>query len=73
VRFADLLLRHGADVKAKASLRKQLHPGYYADTLHEYRDVTAVQWGRHFHDQRFVNPAAIVAIERAGGESTHAD
>lgn len=67
-RFTNLLLRHGADIHARASLRKQLHPGYYPDTLHEYREVSPVEWGRQFHDQRFVNKAAIAAIELAGGE-----
>src|SRR5262245_53224724 len=38
----ELLLERGADPNARASLRKQLHPGYGEEekTMHEYRDVT---------------------------------
>ena len=43
--FTELLLARGADPNARASLRKQLHPGYGQDTLHEYRDVTPLGWG----------------------------
>lgn len=59
--MAELLLRHGADREVRASLRKQLHPGYdnTDHALHEYRDVTPVEWGERFHDQRFVNRAAL--------------
>jgi len=38
--FTELLLEHGADPNARASLRKQLHPGYapkYDINVHEYR------------------------------------
>ena len=47
--FTELLLARGADPNARASLRKQLHPGYGPDTLHEYRDVTPLAWGERFH------------------------
>jgi ankyrin repeat protein len=33
--FTQLLLDHGADPNARASLRKQLHPGYGEETMHE--------------------------------------
>jgi hypothetical protein len=65
--FTTLLLDHGADPNARASLRKQLHPGYGEQTLHEYRDVTPLAWGERFHDQRFVSRAAMHAIEKRGG------
>jgi hypothetical protein len=67
--FTELLLEHGADPSARASLRKQLHPGYGEDTLHEYRDVTPLSWGRRFHRQVFVSePALRLIADRGGGE-----
>jgi len=52
--FARLLLDHGADPKARASLRKRLR---FVDdeTMHEYRDVTPLTWGERFHDQDWVS------------------
>jgi hypothetical protein len=61
-----LLLKHGADVRVRASLRKRLR--FVADeTLHEIRDVTALGWGRRFQDQDWVNPKAMRVIAEAGG------
>jgi hypothetical protein len=65
--FAELLLEHGADPNARASLRKQLHPGYGEDTLHEYRDVTPLSWGARFHNQIFVSKPAMRLIAARGG------
>ena len=66
--FAELLLQHGADPNIRASLRKKLHPGYDAnDTLREYRDVTALSWGRRFHFKLLVSEPALKLIEAAGG------
>jgi hypothetical protein len=65
--FAELLLDRGADPNARASLRKQLHPGYGPDTLHEYRDVTPLAWGRRFHRPVFVSQQAVRLIEARGG------
>jgi hypothetical protein len=65
--FTALLLSHGADPNARASLRKQLHPGYGPDTLREYRDVTPLSWGRRFHGQIFVSAEALRLVEAAGG------
>src|SRR5262249_15863175 len=41
---------HGADPNARASLRKRLR---FVDdeTMHEYRDVTPLAWGKRFHDR----------------------
>lgn len=65
--FTKLLLDHGADVTIRASLRKQLHPGYAPryDTVntYEYRDVTALEWGRQFHAKVFVSEPAMQLIE----------
>jgi hypothetical protein len=60
--FTELLLEHGADPNARASLHKQLHPGYGPDTMHEYRNVTPVEWGERFHRKIFVNEPAISLI-----------
>lgn len=66
--FTRLLLDHGADPNARASLRKELHPGYEIPGLHEYRSVTPVSWGQQFHFQKLVNQEAIRMIAEAGGE-----
>jgi ankyrin repeat protein len=65
--FTALLLAHGADPNARASLRKQLHPGYGPDTLHEYRDVTPRAWAERFHNPIFVNREALRLVTAAGG------
>ena len=68
--FTELLLNHGADPNVRASLRKQLHPGYGAEeTLHEYRDVTPLSWGERFHNKLFVNDAALRLIAERGGRT----
>lgn len=68
--FAELLLNHGADPNVRASLRKQLHPGYGAEErLHEYRDVTPLSWGERFHNKLFVNDAAVRLIAERGGRA----
>jgi ankyrin repeat protein len=65
--FTQLLLDHGADPNVRASLRKQLNPGYGPDTMHEYRDVTALSWGERFHRKIFVSaPAMRLIVERGG-------
>jgi hypothetical protein len=64
--FARLLLDHGADPNARASLRKRLR--FVEDeTMHEYRDVTPLTWGERFHDQAWVNRAAMGLIAERGG------
>lgn len=69
--FTLLLLDHGADPNLRASLRKQLHPGYgpkYDVTkTYEYRDVTALSWGRQFQAKVFVSEPAMKLIEERGG------
>jgi hypothetical protein len=64
-----LLLDRGADPNARASLRKQLHPGYGEDTLHEYRDVTPLSWGQLFHQKIFVSEPAMRLIAERGGHA----
>ena len=69
--FAQLLLDQGADPSVRASLRKQLHPGYGprydVDTMHEYRDITPLSWGKRFHARVFVSEPAMRLIAERGG------
>jgi hypothetical protein len=65
--FTRLLLDYAADVNVRASLRKELHPGYEIPGMYEYRDVTPVSWGDRFHFKKLVNEAAVKMIREAGG------
>lgn len=65
--FALLLLDRGADPNVRASLRKQLHPGYGTDILREYRDVTPLSWGERFVHKKFVSEPAMRCIAGRGG------
>ena len=65
--MTELLLDRGADPNVRASLRKQLHPGYGPDTLHEYPDVSPLSWGERFHNQIFVSRPAMRVIAERGG------
>jgi len=64
-----LLLERGADPNVRASLRKQLHPGYGADILREYRDVTPLSWGERFVHKKFVSEPAMRLIAAHGGHA----
>lgn len=65
-RLTELLLSHGANVNARASIRKQFR--FVEDeTLHEYRNVTPRSLGETFHDQDWVNKPALQLIVEAGG------
>src|SRR5687767_11117307 len=66
--FTELLLDHGADPNVRASLRKQIHPGYGHDTPREYRDVTPLSWGQRFHFRMLVSEPAMRVIAERGGE-----
>ena len=70
--FAELLLAQGADPNARASLRKQLHPGYAprydVETRYEYRNITPLSWGKQFHAKEFVSEAAMKLIAGRGGK-----
>ena len=67
--FTELLLDRGADPNVRASLRKQLHPGYGADVLREYRDVTPLAWGERFVHKKFVSEPAMQRIAAHGGRA----
>ncbi|RMD88832.1 MAG: ankyrin repeat domain-containing protein, partial [Alphaproteobacteria bacterium] len=62
-----LLLDHGANPNAVASIRKGIR---FTDDerVHEYRDVTPVTYGRAFHLRGWVNEAALAEIAARGGE-----
>ncbi|MGH7720545.1 MAG: ankyrin repeat domain-containing protein [Gemmatimonadaceae bacterium] len=63
--FARLLLDHGADPNARASLRKRIR---FAEdeSAHEYRDVTPLAWGERFHDRRWVSEPVMRIIADRG-------
>jgi hypothetical protein len=69
--FTELLLQHGANPNARASLRKRLHPGYApkfdTERMYEYRDVTPIGWGQRFHAKVFVSKPAMKLIAERGG------
>jgi hypothetical protein len=66
--FARLLLDHGADPNVRASLRKQLR--FVEDeSMHEYRDVTPLEWGERFHDRQFVSKPSMRLIAKRGGKA----
>lgn len=62
-----LLLERGADPNVRASIWKELHPGYGIPGRRDYRDVTPLAWGRRFHMPVFVSGTALKLIEEAGG------
>lgn len=57
-----LLLQHGAEPLLRASIWKRLHPGHGDSTRHEYRQVTAREYGEQFHAPIFVNTAALALL-----------
>jgi len=67
--FTQLLLDNGADPNVRASLRKQLHPGYGPEPIREYRDVTPLSWGERFERKVFVSEPAMRLIAERGGHS----
>jgi len=67
--FTQLLLDYGADPNVRASLRKELHPGYGEQGMHEFRDVTPISWGEQFHRKIFVSEVAMQLIAERGGHA----
>jgi hypothetical protein len=57
--YARLLLDHGADPHVRVSIRKQLSDD---ETMHEYRNVTPIEWGSQFHSDAFVDKEAMEVI-----------
>jgi len=67
-KFTRLLLDRGANPNARASLRKELHPGYGIPGVHEYRNVTPLEWGEQFVFKKLVNGPAAQLIKERGGQ-----
>ena len=64
--FGDFLLEHGADPNARASFRiPETRDGH--DTLHDFRDVTPLAWGKAFPIKLVVSEPAMRAISARGG------
>ncbi len=67
-RFTEGLLKHGADVSIRGSIRKKLHPGYSpkydTENWHEYRDVTALEFGEQFHARIFVSEPSLELLRK---------
>jgi hypothetical protein len=66
-RFTRLLLDRGANPNVRASLRARLEEGHGGGALREYRDVTPVGWGEHYHAKIFVSRESLRLIEARGG------
>jgi Ankyrin repeat len=66
-RFTRLLLDRGADPNVRATLRARLEEGHGGGPLREYRDVTPITWGEHFHAKIFVSRESLRLIEARGG------
>jgi hypothetical protein len=64
--FARLLLDHGADPNARASLRERVRTAGGA-TVREHRDLTPLRWGAVFHDRMVVSEPAMRLIAERGG------
>ncbi len=64
--FTRLLLDHGADPNARASLRKRMR-FVKNEQMQEYRDVTPLTWGERFEEQEWVNRMAMQLIAERGG------
>lgn len=61
--MARLLIRHGADPTLRATIRKRIR--FVEDeSLHEFHDVTPVEYARAFHEPRWVCEAVLAEIER---------
>jgi hypothetical protein len=63
-----LLLDHGADLNARAALRKRLR-FVRDDSMREYREITPLSWGERFHDQDWVNRNSMRRIAKRGGKA----
>ena len=58
-----MLLARGADPASAPSLRKAMR-GSDDESVHEYRDVTPLEWGEQFHDRSLVNEVALDILRR---------
>jgi ankyrin repeat protein len=67
--FARLLLDHGADPNARASLREQVMRSEVRLEVREHRDLTPLAWGEVFHDKMIVSRPAMRLIAERGGNA----
>lgn len=66
--FTRLLLERGADPNVRASIWKRFGRGHDAAMKRqEFRDITALSYGRQSEQKVFVSEAAMRLIEAAGG------
>jgi ankyrin repeat protein len=66
--FARLLLEHGADPNARASLREQVIIDG-VKTTREHRGITPLAWGERFHNQMVVSGPAMRLVAQHGGKA----
>jgi hypothetical protein len=71
-RFTRLLLDRGADANVRASLRAQFEEGHGGGPVHEFRDVTPLDWASRFPKKIFVSRESVRLIEMRGGRSPQA-
>ena len=67
--LAELLLEHGADPNARASLRERIWGPVGVSTT-EHRHLTPLSWGEVFHNKMIVSAPAMEAVARRGGLSS---
>ena len=66
-RFARLLLDHGADPNARASLREPMMVDGERRAVREHRDLTPLGWGDVFEYRLVVSEPAMGLIAERGG------
>jgi hypothetical protein len=66
---ARLLLEHGADPNARATIRKQLRDmgDPEKEKMCEFHNVTPIGYASQFQEPNWVNGPAITAIAESGG------
>ncbi len=67
--LAELLLDHGADPNARASIRERVW-GPDGISTREHRNLTPHAWGEAFHNKMIVSEPAMTAVTRRGGRNS---
>jgi ankyrin repeat protein len=62
--FARLLLDHGANPNARASMRQRV-----GNEVREHREITPLAWGTVFHNKMIVSEPAMQLIAERGGHA----
>lgn len=65
--FARLLLEHGANPNARASLRERVYADGHLVETREHRDLTPIAWGELYHNRIVVSESAMRMIAKHGG------